>query len=123
MEESHSSFKVIIVGAGVTGLTLAHCLAKANIDFVLLDKGVVAPIFGTTITLQPHGCRVLRQLGCLDAVLAPCDVMGGARCRDSSGKSFASNDFFGVAKKLYVFTFISAFHIVFAWAMTGKRVS
>nr|ART35001.1 putative monooxygenase [Fusarium aywerte] len=88
-------FTVIIVGAGVTGLTLAHCLVKAGIDYVLLDKGVVAPGFGTTITLQPHGCRILHQLGCLDAVLAKCDVMGGAHCRDPSGKSFASNDFFG----------------------------
>ncbi|KAK2612306.1 FAD-dependent monooxygenase dep2 [Conoideocrella luteorostrata] len=98
MQES-SEFKVIIVGAGVTGLTLAHCLAKAGINFVLLDKGVVAPSFGTTITLQPHGCRILHQLGCLDAVLAKCDVMGGAHCRDSAGRSFASNDFFDAVRK------------------------
>ncbi|KAH7199517.1 hypothetical protein DER44DRAFT_729799 [Fusarium oxysporum] len=97
--QGNSQFKVIIVGAGVTGLTLAHCLAKAGIDFVLLDKGVVAPSFGTTITLQPHGCRILHQLGCLDAVLAKCDTMGGAHCRDPTGKSFASNDFFGVVRK------------------------
>ncbi|KXH50583.1 hypothetical protein CSAL01_11463 [Colletotrichum salicis] len=99
MTDGSTSFKVIIVGAGVTGLTLAHCLVKANIDYVLLDKGVVAPSFGTTITLQPHGCRILHQLGCLDAVLATCDVMGGAQCRDPSGKTFASNDFFGVVRK------------------------
>ncbi|KAF5570493.1 FAD binding domain-containing protein [Fusarium phyllophilum] len=97
--QENSQFKVIIVGAGVTGLTLAHCLAKAGIDWVLLDKGVVAPSFGTTITLQPHGCRILHQLGCLDAVLAKCDTMGGAHCRDPTGKSFASNDFFGVVRK------------------------
>jgi 2-polyprenyl-6-methoxyphenol hydroxylase-like FAD-dependent oxidoreductase len=111
MEDGHSTFKVIIIGAGVTGLTLAHCLAKAGIDCVLLDKGVVAPSFGTTITLQPHGCRVLHQLGCLDAVLATCDDMGGAQCRDPSGKSFASNDFFGVVKSLYVIPSIFPLHI------------
>nr|ART34997.1 putative monooxygenase [Fusarium sp.] len=98
MQES-SEFKVIIIGAGVTVLTLAHCLAKAGIDFVLLGKGVVAPSFGTTITLQPHGCRILHQLGCLDAVLAKCDTMGGAHCRDPTGRSFAYNDFFGVVRK------------------------
>ncbi|KAF5651818.1 FAD binding domain protein [Fusarium sp. NRRL 25303] len=98
--QGSSAFKVIIVGAGVTGLTLAHCLAKAGIDFVLLDKGVVAPSFGTTITLQPHGCRILHQLGFLDGVLAKCDTMGGAHCRDPTSKSFASNDFFGVVRKL-----------------------
>ncbi|KAL0769515.1 hypothetical protein CaCOL14_008823 [Colletotrichum acutatum] len=99
MTDGSTSFKVIIVGAGVTGLTLAHCLVKANIDYALLDKGIVAPNFGTTITLQPHGCRILHQLGCLDAVMATCDVMGGAQCRDPSGKIFASNDFFGVVRK------------------------
>lgn len=100
MEDNSLTFKVIIVGAGVTGLTLAHCLAKANIEYVLLDKGVVAPSFGTTVTLQPLGCRILHQLGCLDAVLANCDAMGGAQCRDPSGKAFASNAFFEVVKEL-----------------------
>jgi 2-polyprenyl-6-methoxyphenol hydroxylase-like FAD-dependent oxidoreductase len=107
MEDHSSTFKVIIIGAGVTGLTLAHCLAKAGIDYVLLDKGIVAPSFGTTITLQPHGCRILHQLGCLDPILASCDVMGGAQCRDPSGKSFASNDFFRLVSKLYVIPFTS----------------
>ncbi|KAG5766645.1 hypothetical protein H9Q72_005309 [Fusarium xylarioides] len=95
--QENTYFKVIVVGARVTGLTLAHCLAKAGIDWFLLNKGAVAPRFGTTITLQPHGCRILHQLGCLDAVLAKCDTMGGAHCRDPTGNSFASNDFFGVA--------------------------
>ncbi|GAB1213226.1 hypothetical protein ATERTT37_002375 [Aspergillus terreus] len=39
-------FRVIIVGAGVAGLTLAHCLDKAGIDYLVLDKGVVAPAAG-----------------------------------------------------------------------------
>ncbi|GKT41335.1 FAD-dependent monooxygenase DEP2 [Colletotrichum spaethianum] len=78
MTDDSSSFKVSIVGGDVTGLTLAHCLVLANIDYALLDKGIVAPNFGTTITSQPHGCRILHQFGCFDAVLATCDVMGGA---------------------------------------------
>lgn len=100
--DTEAPFKVIIVGAGVTGLTLAHCLEKANVDYVILDKGVVAPGFGTTITIQPHGCRILHQIGCLDAVLSQYSTMGGAHCRAPNGKSFASNDFFGVVRKKYV---------------------
>lgn len=30
--------RVIIVGACVAGLTLAHCLDKAGIDYLMLDK-------------------------------------------------------------------------------------
>lgn len=99
MDSSETRFKAIIVGAGVAGLTLAHCLEKAGIDYVVLDKGVVAPPFGTTITMQPHGLRILHQLGLLDAVLAQCSTMGGCQCRTPDGKSFASNDFFGVVKR------------------------
>jgi 2-polyprenyl-6-methoxyphenol hydroxylase-like FAD-dependent oxidoreductase len=107
------TFKAIIIDARVTGLTVAHCLAKTSMDYVLLDKGVVAPSFGTTNTLQPHGCRTLHQLGCLDTILAACDVMGGAQCRDPSDKSFASNDFFVVVKRLYVIPSIFSLHILF----------
>ncbi|KAI0403613.1 hypothetical protein F4802DRAFT_608014 [Xylaria palmicola] len=94
-----NQFKVVIVGAGVAGLTLAHSLDKANIDYVLLDKGVVAPTFGTTVTIQPHGLRILHQLGLLDPILGQSDMMGGAHCRTPDGKSYASNDFFGVVRR------------------------
>lgn len=43
-------FKVLIIGAGVSGLVLAHALELAKIDFVLLEKGIVAPPWGTSIT-------------------------------------------------------------------------
>ncbi|EFR04324.1 FAD binding domain-containing protein [Nannizzia gypsea CBS 118893] len=96
---SNMPFKVIIVGAGVAGLCLAHCLEKANIDYLVLDKGVVAPPFGTTITMQPHGCRILHQLGLLDQVLDNCSTMGRGYYRTSDGKCFLENDFFPIVKK------------------------
>lgn len=99
MMDKEAPFKVIIVGAGVTGLTLAHCLAKAGIDYVLLDKGVVGPDFGTTITIQPHGCRILHQLGCLDEVLEGTAHMGGFKLYTPKGEKFANNDFTPVLKK------------------------
>ena len=33
-----ANFRVIIVGGGIGGLTLANCLQHANIDFVLLES-------------------------------------------------------------------------------------
>lgn len=30
--------KVVIVGGGLSGLTLAHALEQANVDFVLLES-------------------------------------------------------------------------------------
>lgn len=98
-ETNGSSFKVIIVGAGVAGLTLAHCLERASIDYLVLDKGVIAPPFGTTITMQPHACRILDQLGILEDVVRSCSAMGRCYYRTSSGKCFLENDFFPLVRK------------------------
>ncbi|CZS93680.1 hypothetical protein WAI453_001167 [Rhynchosporium graminicola] len=87
-------FRVIIVGAGVAGLVLAHALEKASIDFILLDKGIVAPPWGTSITIHPHGCRILHQIDCLDTVSALCSPMGLFFQRDQSGKELLSQGFF-----------------------------
>ncbi|KAJ5827572.1 hypothetical protein N7447_004335 [Penicillium robsamsonii] len=68
-------FKVIIVGGSISGLTLAHCLAKANIDHVILEKRAeIAPQEGAFIGIWPNGARILQQLGVyasLEALTAP----------------------------------------------------
>ncbi|KFG86078.1 putative FAD-dependent monooxygenase [Metarhizium anisopliae] len=59
-----SSFRVIIVGCSITGMTLGHCLDRAGIDYVILEKH--EDIFaepGISIGLMPNGSRILEQLG------------------------------------------------------------
>lgn len=59
--------RVIIIGGAITGLTLAHCLQKAGIDYVLLEKhSDILTNLGGTLALLPAGCRVLDQLGVFD---------------------------------------------------------
>lgn len=61
--------KVLIVGAGISGLTLAKALEEApvNIEYLVLDdKDTVAPQLGAGIALCPNGCRILDQLGVYD---------------------------------------------------------
>lgn len=59
-----SNFRVIIVGGSVTGLVLAHCLNRAGIDHLILEKGSeVAPDIGASIGIMPNGARILEQLG------------------------------------------------------------
>lgn len=61
---SKSPFKVIIVGGSIAGLTLAHCLSKAGIDHVVLEKRKqIAPQEGASIGILPHGGQILHQLG------------------------------------------------------------
>ncbi|KAL2817621.1 hypothetical protein BJX63DRAFT_429666 [Aspergillus granulosus] len=58
------SFKVIIVGGSIAGLTLAHCLDRAQIDYVILERRTeVAPQEGASLGIMPNGARILQQLG------------------------------------------------------------
>lgn len=61
--------KVIIVGGSVAGLTLAHCLDKAGIDYVVLEKRKeITHQEGASILILPHGGRILDQLGILKSL-------------------------------------------------------
>lgn len=61
-------FKVIIVGGGPAGLGLAHCLSKAGIDYVILERSeTISNTEGASLALWPHNGRILDQLGLLEA--------------------------------------------------------
>nr|QBA88952.1 hypothetical protein PM-122-9-1376 [Penicillium brasilianum] len=65
--EEKSKLRVIIVGGSVAGLTLAHCLAKANIDHIVLEKRTeISPQEGAFIGIWPNGARIFDQLGLYD---------------------------------------------------------
>ncbi|ERF72896.1 hypothetical protein EPUS_08704 [Endocarpon pusillum Z07020] len=58
------ALKVIIVGGSVAGLTLAHCLYRAGIDYVVLEaREDIAPKQGASIGIFANGARILDQLG------------------------------------------------------------
>lgn len=63
------TFKVIIAGGGMAGLTLANMLEKFDIDYVLLEShSAIAPAVGASIGMFPNGMRILDQIGCYQAV-------------------------------------------------------
>ncbi|KAI0151994.1 FAD/NAD(P)-binding domain-containing protein [Hypoxylon sp. NC0597] len=64
---ANGNFKVIVVGGGPVGLTMANALAKAGIDFVVLElRPAVAEDEGASLVLGPQSMRVLAQIGILD---------------------------------------------------------
>ncbi|RDA84065.1 hypothetical protein CP532_0771 [Ophiocordyceps camponoti-leonardi (nom. inval.)] len=65
--ESRPRLRVVIVGAGVSGLIMAHALHKAGIDYIVVEKyaSVVFPT-GNVMTLWPGSQRILYQLGLLE---------------------------------------------------------
>jgi len=87
-------FRVIIVGGGVAGLALSHSLQKISIDHVVIEKGIIAPEWGASISLWANGSRILQQLGCLDALESACLPLKNWTTRTKDGKAFTKNTFF-----------------------------
>lgn len=64
-----ASFKVVIAGGGIAGLTLANSLSQANIDYVLLEaRDEIAPQVGASIGIFAQGGRILDQMGMYDDI-------------------------------------------------------
>jgi 2-polyprenyl-6-methoxyphenol hydroxylase-like FAD-dependent oxidoreductase len=89
---ANEKFKIIIVGGGVAGLTLANMLEKFDIDYVLLEAyHDIAPQVGASIGMFPNGLRILDQLGCYEPIkkLAWGQLKVGHTC-NSDGRPFSS---------------------------------
>ncbi|KAH7311416.1 FAD binding domain protein [Stachybotrys elegans] len=93
-------FRVIVVGAGVAGLTASHCLEKAGIDHVVLERRAeIAPPEGASIAIYPNGSRILEQIDCLEAAEAACVPMDRWICRRPGGKQIWNTGFFDFVKE------------------------
>jgi len=85
--------RVIIVGGGVAGLTLAHCLHHNNIDYVVLEKREeIAPQVGASIVVLPNGARILDQLGIVDHLLNAIEPLDHGSLWTAKGKRILSTD-------------------------------
>ena len=84
--------RVLIVGAGVAGLTLAGLLARQGHEPVLIDKRPDAAAAGYAIALWPQGTRVLHAVGAYDAFVARSEPMRRYRLNDGRGQAIGSYD-------------------------------
>jgi 2-polyprenyl-6-methoxyphenol hydroxylase-like FAD-dependent oxidoreductase len=86
-----SQFRVIVIGAGVAGLAASHCLQRAGIDHVVLERrNEMAPPEGASITVFPHVLRVFNQLGFMKALFDASTLHDRAWTRWADG-SVAAN--------------------------------
>ncbi|KAF9116084.1 hypothetical protein BGW39_002834, partial [Mortierella sp. 14UC] len=61
---------VIIVGAGLAGLTLAILLETANIEYLVFEKAAEVKPLGSTIAMGPNVMPLFTQLGLYDDFVA-----------------------------------------------------
>ncbi|KAF7537958.1 hypothetical protein G7054_g3319 [Neopestalotiopsis clavispora] len=100
MPNPKSPFRVVIIGAGVTGLVASNCLQIAGIDHVVLERrDNVAPPEGASIGMYPHGARVLHQIGALKGVLDACTATDRWFYRGAEGEMLMNNGFFRHVEK------------------------
>ncbi|PIG69629.1 monooxygenase [Aspergillus arachidicola] len=93
MANPKPKFRVVIVGGSIAGLTLAHCLLRNNIDFVVLEAhSDIAPQVGASIGIVPNGARILDQLGLFDDILATTEPLRESYYWNGEGNLIVRND-------------------------------
>jgi 2-polyprenyl-6-methoxyphenol hydroxylase-like FAD-dependent oxidoreductase len=93
-------FKIIVIGGGPTGLTAAHALHLANIDFVVLErKDDVVVDVGASLILGAHSMRLLQQLGLLDTLLSIGQRVLHNKSFTKDGKKFADSTSVQIARE------------------------
>jgi 2-polyprenyl-6-methoxyphenol hydroxylase-like FAD-dependent oxidoreductase len=98
-----AGFRVLIVGAGIGGLTLANCLQHAGIDYLLLEgREEIGLHVGAGVGLEPNGDRILDQLGVrpdpeAELIANRCFVF-----RDINGKIMYERDGPSLVRQRYV---------------------
>jgi FAD dependent monooxygenase len=85
------TFKVVIVGGSVAGLSFAHCLERLGVSFIILERGEqIAPQHGASLGIMPNGARILDQLGLFHDVEREIEPLELAKIRYSDGRGFES---------------------------------
>ncbi|UQA59556.1 FAD-dependent monooxygenase [Polyangium aurulentum] len=76
----------IIAGAGIGGLTLAHALARAGIEALVVERAPSLDAVGAGITVQSNAMTALRRIGLADAVAAEGQEIVEGAFRTPSGR-------------------------------------
>jgi FAD dependent monooxygenase len=85
---SDKPFRVVIVGAGIVGLSLSHALSLANIDHVVLEKhNKIVSLHGAALMFYPGVARILDQFGIYKRIQATVTPITSECQRWPDGKS------------------------------------
>jgi len=84
--------RILIVGAGLAGLSLARALAQAGLAPQVIEREAGRGVAGTGIYLPANGVRALRTLGLDEAVAARAAPIPHQRLLDHRGHLLADID-------------------------------
>ncbi|KAI0166632.1 putative salicylate hydroxylase [Xylariaceae sp. FL1272] len=66
---------VLVVGAGIAGLTIGLCMRRTGHNVRILEKRSEITPIGAGIQLAPNATRILRRLGVLDDILKQATIL------------------------------------------------
>jgi 2-polyprenyl-6-methoxyphenol hydroxylase-like FAD-dependent oxidoreductase len=78
--------RILVVGAGVAGLSLARALRRVGLEPDLVERSTDWPVAGAGIYIPGNGLRALRELGLGDEVEAAGTMVASRRLLDDSGR-------------------------------------
>ncbi|TAK78707.1 MAG: FAD-binding protein [Gammaproteobacteria bacterium] len=85
--------KLVIIGAGIAGLTLALACQRAGIEVKLYDKAKKLRHIGGGLLLWPHGIRYLTELGLADCLTPYRVSVKGCRMVGTEGQQIFNADY------------------------------
>ena len=88
----HPQYRILIVGAGLAGLSLARALRQAGVAPQVVEREAGWGVAGTGMYLPANGVRALRTLGLQAAVTARAAPIPGQRLLDHRGHLLADID-------------------------------
>ncbi|KAI1267317.1 putative salicylate hydroxylase [Xylariaceae sp. FL1019] len=69
------NLNVIVVGAGIAGLTIGLCMRRTGHNVRILEKRMEITAIGAGIQLAPNANRILRRLGVLDDIMKHATIL------------------------------------------------
>ncbi len=84
--------KILIVGAGIAGLSLARRLSQHGLDYRLIEKKPAAEQSGTGIALPFNATRALKQMGLFSEVMKTAHSVDEIIYSKDTGRLLAKTD-------------------------------
>ena len=81
--------RILISGAGIAGLSLAHCLEQQGISYVLIEKHASSTHTSSGIALPFNAIQALRKMGLADKVLEAAHQVNDITYTKKTGKVLA----------------------------------